>query len=255
MSLSSALSVSPTEAPGEPDCSFNTPVGSNLVGKWLNPGSFDAGSLGALPNTGATGPCHRPARRHHRYRQPGVRGLRGAGELHHSPGDTTPRRMSTWCSRHCSPAWPCVLPRAPWVWLTVFRFFGETLSQSAAGTGDVRALVDRRPTRAPTTPPTSTSSTTRAPTCSTPRARVTSRTPSPDRARRLHDLSRPVSGIDSATPGRDRVPGRTYGAPRSRPGSCARSGQAVPAGFVCHAVRSSAGLSPMISAGSGRPSR
>lgn len=142
MGLSSELSVAPGEAAGEPSCDFNSAVGSNLVGKWENPGSFaTTGVLGTpsaavinrpltaqlLVTTGAGNPAFAG------YVMP-------VGASY--PGDTD-------TAAHVDIIFPLLLngiavcPEPNDVGVaTNFRFFGETLSQSAAGNGDVREFKD-----------------------------------------------------------------------------------------------------------------
>jgi titin len=143
MSLSSELSVHPSEAAGEPACSFNSAVGSNLVGKWLNPGGFDIKSLGgALPlSASITGPM---------LGQLDV--TTGAGNPAFS-GYVVQSKASTAgdsdTAAHVDIVFPSLLtgiavcPEPNDVGVaTSFRFFGETLSQSAAGSGNVRSFKD-----------------------------------------------------------------------------------------------------------------
>ena len=141
MSLSSELSVHPSEAAGEPSCSFNSAVGSNLVGKWLNPGSFDVGSLGQPSAPGVNGPM--------------------LAQLDVTTGTGTPAFAGyvvaekasvageSDAAAHVDIVFPSLLtgiavcPEPNDVGVaTSFRFFGETLTQSAAGNGNVRSFND-----------------------------------------------------------------------------------------------------------------
>ena len=141
MSLSSELSVSPTLAAGVPACTQNSASGSNLVGKWLNPGSFDASSLGQPSSTAITGPVIAQLDVTTGAGNPAFAGyvmLAKAG----TSGDTD-------TGAHIDIVFPsllqgiavCPAPNDVGV-ATTFRFFGETLSQSASGSGDVRDLDD-----------------------------------------------------------------------------------------------------------------
>jgi hypothetical protein len=141
MSLSSELSVSPSLASGLPNCSENSAVGSNLVGKWLNPGSFDTTSLGQPSSSVITGPLIAQLDVTTGSGNPAFAGyvmLANAG----TPGDSD-------TAAHIDIVFPalltgiavCPAPNDVGV-ATTFRFFGETLSQSAAGSGDVRDFQD-----------------------------------------------------------------------------------------------------------------
>jgi hypothetical protein len=137
MSLSSELSVFPGEAAGLPSCDFNSAVGSNLTGKWNNPGSFDKTALGqpaALASTAG----------------PMIAQLLVAAGAGHSfaayvvqAGANTPGDIDT--APHVDIIFPALLtgvavcpePSAVGV-ATAFQFFGATLSQSISANGDVR---------------------------------------------------------------------------------------------------------------------
>ena len=141
MSLSSELSVSPSLAAGLPNCSENSAVGSNLVGKWLNPGSFDTTSLGQPSSSVVTGPLIAQLDVTTGAGTPAFAGYVMLASPN-TPGDTD-------TAAHVDIVFPalltgiavCPAPNDVGV-ATTFRFFGETLSQSAAGSGDVRDFQD-----------------------------------------------------------------------------------------------------------------
>jgi hypothetical protein len=141
MSLGSELSVSPGLSAGLPNCTENSAVGSNLVGKWLNPGSFDTTALGQPASTTITGPVIAQLDVTTGTGNPAFAGyvmLAKAG----TAGDSD-------TAAHVDIVFPALLtgtavcPAPSDVGIaTTFRFFGETLSQSAAGSGDVRDFQD-----------------------------------------------------------------------------------------------------------------
>ncbi len=141
MSLGSELSVSPSLSAGLPNCSENSAVGTNLVGKWLNPGAFDTTALGQPSSTTITGPLIAQLDVTTGAGSPAFAGyvmLAKAG----TAGDTD-------TAAHVDLVFPALLtglavcPSPSDVGVaTTFRFFGETLSQSAAGSGDVRDFQD-----------------------------------------------------------------------------------------------------------------
>ena len=141
MSLASELSVSPTLAAGVPACTENSAIGTVLVGKWLNPGSFSTASLGQPSSAAITGPLIAQLNVTTGAGTPAFAGyvmLAKAG----TAGDTN-------TGAHIDIVFPllltgiavCPAPNDVGV-ATTFRFFGSTLSQSAAGSGDIRSFGD-----------------------------------------------------------------------------------------------------------------
>jgi hypothetical protein len=141
MSLASELSVSPSLAAGVPACTENSAIGSVLVGKWQNPGGFSTASLGQPSSTAITGPLIAQLNVTTGAGTPAFAGyvmLAKAG----TAGDSN-------TGAHVDIVFPllltgiavCPAPNDVGV-ATTFRFFGSTLSQSAAGAGDVRSFGD-----------------------------------------------------------------------------------------------------------------
>jgi hypothetical protein len=141
MSLASELAVSPSLAAGVPACSSNAASGSNLQGKWLNPGSFDVTALGQPGAASVNGPMIAQ-----------LEVTTGAGNPAFA-GYVIPQLAATAgesdTAVHFDIVFPslltgiavCPYPSTVGV-ATTFRFTGETLSQSTAGNGDVREFAD-----------------------------------------------------------------------------------------------------------------
>ena len=140
MELASQLSVVPTLVPGGMPCSANTAIGSVLVGKWLNPGSYDGAALGqpsATPINGATIA---------QFVLETGSGTNLAGYVVLEKASTAGESVT---AAHYDLIFPlllngiavCPAPSTVGV-ATVFRFFGSTQSQSSNASGDVRHLKD-----------------------------------------------------------------------------------------------------------------
>ena len=141
MSLASELSVSPALASGLPACTEDSAVGSQLVGKWLNPGAFDLTSLGQPASSAITGPVIAQLDVTTGTGNPAFAGY----VMLAKPGTANDSNLGA----HIDLVFPALLtgsavcPAPSDVGVaTTFRFFGTTLSQSASGSGDVRSFAD-----------------------------------------------------------------------------------------------------------------
>ena len=141
MSLASELSVSPGLAAGLPACSENSAVGSVLVGKWLNPGSFDTTSLGSPSSTAITGPVIAQLDVTTGAGNPAFAGYVMLAKAGTSGDSNTGAHIDIVFPLLLTGIAVCPAPNDVGV-ATTFRFFGSTLSQSASGSGDVRSFAD-----------------------------------------------------------------------------------------------------------------
>lgn len=142
MELASKLAVNPALAAGLPSCSSGIVTGSNLMGSWENPGSFDTTGLGAaLPNSKIKGPMV------------GQLVVKAGGGIAFDGFVVKVKAATSGESdalAHYDIVFPLLLTgvaicpgtaTAPAV-ATTFRFFAESVNQSATASGNIRSLLD-----------------------------------------------------------------------------------------------------------------